>query len=647
MTLIIMVLLDTNKSSKLKSAILKVFSVIFISAVLLALILIANIFWYKGRAYPGVYLDSYSLGGLTSEEVKSFVENLNNKLSKEGITLNVADSQNQTHFVKLNTILAGDSTVELVRLDTDAIVKTALTAGREGNWLQKLVRPWWYRFGVAKKMLATIIINSSAVADVLRSLLVNYEDVPHDARIIFAPNSASNYTVEIEKLGRSFAYDKIINQIKNNLSVLNFLPILIKTEPFLPTVTKIDVEKLTSSLPKIFSYGKLGLNYVDPQTNLRRDWAIAPAQFAPWLIIKRGSDNNFIFSLSFSRVKNYLNSEVRPYVDLSAADAKFVMVNDRVKEFTGSRSGRKMNADKIIAELAQIFEERNFNPARPLKTVTVNVDFIEPQIKTADVNNLGITDVIGVGVSTFKGSHVNRIKNIATAVKKLNGILIKPGEEFSANKYAGPYTSEAGYLPELVIKGREIKPEIGGGLCQIGTTLFRMAMNSGMPITARRNHSLVVNYYADPVNGNPGTDATLYGDVVDFKFLNDTGNYLLLQAEADYKTQQLVFTLWGKSDGRKGWYSHPKVSKWIPAGDPEEVQISDGTLKVGETKCQDAYKGAVASFTYSRLTPLGKQIDKVYESFYRPLPKICMVGVAASSTPTGAQSVDKVIESVQ
>lgn len=646
-TLNIMVLLDTNKSPKLKSAVLKVFSVIFISAVLLAIILTAYIFWYKGRAYPGVYLDSYSLGGLTGEGIKSFVENLNNKLTKEGVAINVANGGNQNRSIKLNTILAGDSTVELIRFDTEAIVKEALLAGRESGWIQNFFGPWWHRFGVPKKILAKTAVNNGVVADVLRSLLANYEDTPHNAQIVFEPGSTTKYNIIAEKPGQAFNYPNIINQIKTSLAMLNFLPIAVKAQPFMPTVTKINAIELAPKLPQIFNYGSLVLNYVDPQTNLRRDWVITSKEFASWIIIKRGTDNNFIFSLDSKQVNNYFNTQLRPNIDLLAEDAKFVIKDDKVKEFTGSRSGRQLDAKKTYEELAQIFEERNFNPAEPLKTITVSVNLSEPQIKTADVNNLGITDVIGVGVSTFKGSHVNRIKNIANAVKKLNGILIKPGEEFSANKSLGPYTVEAGYLPELVIKGREIKPEIGGGLCQIGTTLFRMAMNSGMNITARRNHSLVVNYYGDPVNGNPGTDATLYGDAIDFKFLNDTGNYLLLQAEINYKTQQLVFTLWGKPDGRKGWYSHPKVSKWIPAGEPEEVQVSDGTLKVGETKCQDEYKGAVASFTYSRLTPLGEQIDKVYESFYRPLPKICMVGVASSSTTAVAPNVDKVIESAQ
>jgi vancomycin resistance protein YoaR len=203
-------------------------------------------------------------------------------------------------------------------------------------------------------------------------------------------------------------------------------------------------------------------------------------------------------------------------------------------------------------------------------------------------------------------------------------------------------------LPEEVIKGNQIKKEIGGGMCQIGTTLFRMAMNAGMPITERTNHSLVVGYYADPVNGNPGTDATVYEPILDFKFFNDTGGYLLLETNIDFKKQQLKFTLWGKPDGRTGSYTHPIVSKWIPAGEPQ-ITYTD-TLKPGEQKCQNAFRGAVASFTYTRYTSTTEKIDRVFTSYYRPLPKICMVGadptvcpdmkncapaVSGSSTPAG------------
>ena len=97
-------------------------------------------------------------------------------------------------------------------------------------------------------------------------------------------------------------------------------------------------------------------------------------------------------------------------------------------------------------------------------------------------------------------------------------------------------------------------------------------MNSGMKITNRRNHSLVVFHYNDPVNGNPGTDATVYDPAPDFKFLNDSNNYVLIQTYMDKVKKDLIFTLWGAKDGRQASYSHPIVSKWYSSGEPKDIE---------------------------------------------------------------------------
>jgi vancomycin resistance protein YoaR len=327
--------------------------------------------------------------------------------------------------------------------------------------------------------------------------------------------------------------------------------------------------------------------------------------------------------------------ENKKYWIKAPENAVFKMEGDKVVEFKASTNGLKIDIDKTYQDINTLFVTRSQPGIVATGTIRVAVIQVEPEVKTADVNNLGITDIIGIGISTFKDSHNNRIRNIANAVKRLNGSLIKPGEEFSANHYAGPYTAANGFLPEAVIKGDEIKNEIGGGMCQIGTTLFRMAMNSGMDITERRNHSLVVSYYADPVNGNPGTDATLYEPILDLKFKNDTGNYLLLQTDIDYKKQQLTFTLWGKPDGRSGSYTHPIVERWIGAGAPQMVETD--TLPPGKEKCQSGFRGAVARFSYTRTTPSGEKIERVFESYYRPLPRICLVGKSTEVGPTDGE----------
>jgi vancomycin resistance protein YoaR len=582
--------------------------------------------FYNGKIFPGVYVGGHHLGGMTKSEVRDLIENFNNKIARENLNFNffAKDGQNQ-HF-KFGVMPLGDSSVEMVRLDSENAISKLMSAGRTGGFLGKLWQPLYFRFISPRVERADVIVEDEFMAS-LKNYMVAFGDKPRNAGIKIINAAPLAYEIVAERHGVIFDYDKLKSDMQNILSFMSLSSVEIFKKNFKPDVLASELGPLIRKLPEILNYGNLGLNYINPQTKIRQDWNIGSIIYSDWLEVRREKGEP-ILALNKEKVKSYLD-QLRLFIDAPAMDAKFVLENNRVKEFQASQSGLRLNFDKTFSDLDAVFQERNYNPAEPVKTITVAVDIIKPNVEMSDVNNLGIMEALGVGYSTFKDSHTNRIKNIGNAVKRLNGILIQPGEEFSANKYAGPYTEGNGFLPEMVIKGKEIKPEVGGGMCQIGTTLFRMAMNSGMPISERRNHSLVVGYYADPVNGNPGTDATLYEPNVDFKFKNDTGGYLLLQTSIDYVKQQLIFTLWGKSDGRKGWYSHPIVSKWIPAGEPQEIVLPD--LKPGEKKCQNAFQGAVASFTYTRMASSSEKIEQVFDSYYRPLPKICTIG--ATSTP--------------
>jgi vancomycin resistance protein YoaR len=125
-----------------------------------------------------------------------------------------------------------------------------------------------------------------------------------------------------------------------------------------------------------------------------------------------------------------------------------------------------------------------------------------------------------------------------------NGVIIQPGEEFSFNQYLGPVRADTGFVPELVIKRSGTKPEFGGGVCQVSSTVFSTAVRAGLPITERRNHSYAVSYY------EPGTDATIYTGSVDLKFVNDTPGAILL-----WSTVQpggiLALDFYGTNDGRE------------------------------------------------------------------------------------------------
>jgi vancomycin resistance protein YoaR len=581
---------------------------------------------YSGRIYPGIYVGGYHVGKMSKNEVVSFLENMNNRLSKEGVDIEAWNAFGNKKNFKLNTIASEGAFFESVRIDSESTSNKVFAIGRKENWAVRLFYPIYLCFA-EKKMLVDVKIDSSVVETQLADNLNSLLDAPKNAQIRIVNFSPLKYEISPERPGAIFEYDKIISNIQNNLSKLSFEKTVVHSVDFTPTIKTADAAMAAENLEKVLSYGNLNLNYINPQTNARRDWTIPASQYSDWLVVEKDTDDKPVLALDAEKAHSYLD-ELRAEVYKPAFDAKFVMEGGKVKEFQTSQTGLQLNATKTFNDLNTIFKERNYHPTETNRSVGLSLDIIEPKIKTSDTNGFGIEGVLGVGISTFKGSHWNRIKNIENAVSRLNGVIIKPGEEFSAIKYAGPFTIANGFLPELVIKGKEIKKEVGGGMCQIGTTLFRMAMNSGMDITERHNHSLVVNYYSDPVNGNPGTDASLYEPILDLKFLNDTGNYLLIQTEMDAKKQQLTFTLLGKPDGRSGSYSHPIVKKWMPPG--ERQNIYTDKLESGVEECQDAYTGAIASFTYTKINPSGEKTERIFDSYYRPLPKICRIGVDKS-----------------
>ena len=591
---------------------------------------------YEGRVYPGVMVGDTDIGGMTKREVKNFIENINNRYANEGIDLLLGESGNEKH-VKISTVISGDSAVETVRIDSDQLSQAAISVARNEKNSKRWFGPLLLRLA-SFRLGVPVIINDKALRGEVISELSGFEDGVRNATV---KNVTENGRAEIvsEKSGSTFDYDAIIRSVKSSVEKLSFRPVVIERKQFSPTVTKVMVEAILPNLEAILRFGPIRIT-VNTGTE-QRYWEVTEREIARLVGVRSTEDGRAMFNIDKNLFENYLKNAIAPEVERPAKNARFTVENNKVIDFEEGTDGMAIDVESTYRGFNDLFEVRNslilHNTTTDVSELVLKV--VKPEINLGNSNDLGVVEFLGSGTSTFKDSHTRRIQNIAHAVERLNGTIIKPGEEFSSVKYAGPFTLENGYLPESVIKGKTLKDEVGGGMCQIGTTLFRMAMQTGLPITERHNHSLVVSYYADPVNGNPGTDATLYEPILDLKFLNDTGNHLLLLTEIDFKKQLLTFSLWGTKDGRSGSYTRPKVSKWIPAPVETEYVISstdaDGKPLKSE-KCQVAFRGAVASFTYTRVTPEGEKIERVFDSYYRPLPKICTV--PPSSTPSGASS---------
>lgn len=226
-------------------------------------------------------------------------------------------------------------------------------------------------------------------------------------------------------------------------------------------------------------------------------------------------------------------------INTAPVDPVMKMENGRVTEFTAPQTGLAIDRYHSTLQIIEALQNGK-------NTAELVVASTEPANELEELNKLGIKELIGRGESKFNGSPKNRRHNIKVGVSKMRGVIIKPGEEFSFNKYLGSVEARDGYLPELVIRrDKGTVPELGGGLCQVSSTTFRAAMHAGLPITARRNHAYAVQYYAPQ-----GSDATIYPGVQDLKFINDTGNSIMIWPYLKDENY-LIFDFYGTFDGRQ------------------------------------------------------------------------------------------------
>lgn len=579
---------------------------------------------YKNRVYPGLHIGDLSLGGMHTSELEKFLRDMNDKLASSGAEFIIHTGTSSTlseekKFTLFPVVVSETNSRELMRIDEKKEAKRLVNYGKKDGLLSLVM------FFIQKPevQIESIVINEVEIVKILQEETVAYTKPPQNADI----NITSRRPLEIKTLpaepGIQYDFRTVASDLVAAWSRLRIPRIRLTPESVGPIITETDLSAAIKNIDSVLSGGPLWLQYNSEEG---KTWKITEDNLQKWIGVRQYEIGDIALGVKLEPVQKYLEAAVAPEVNVEPQDARFLIgENGQVQEFMGSRSGIEVDIEQTSQALSAVIRGRSENVSAVTSTVFLSIKTVEPQIKTGDANNLGITDVLGVGISNFKGSPANRIHNIKASVKKLNGILIKPGEEFSAIRYTQPYTLQAGYLPEKVIKGDKITPEIGGGLCQIGTTLFRMAMNSGMEITERRNHSLVVSYYNDPQNGLPGTDATIYEPAPDFRFKNDTAGHILIQTAVNVEKGELRFTLWGISDGRKGYYTKPVVSRWIPAGTPRMIETT--SLKPGVKECQNAFRGADASFTYVRELSDGTSQKRVFESHYRPLPQICLVGV--------------------
>jgi vancomycin resistance protein YoaR len=223
-----------------------------------------------------------------------------------------------------------------------------------------------------------------------------------------------------------------------------------------------------------------------------------------------------------------------------------------LNEFTGAyhitpdSPGRLLNPGKTIASARTALAS-----GKPDLAIVVDY-YMRPRITEAVLRAAPPISRLS-GYTTYYGKHdsPNRIHNIKLIASWINNTILLSGETFSLMDKIGDFDAGRGFKEAYVIVGNELVPELGGGTCQIGTTLYNAAALADMEILSRRNHSFYFNIY--PL----GRDATVYPGQADFKFRNDTPCPILIMAYADNK--KLFFKFFGTPTGKRVEFSPAAV----------------------------------------------------------------------------------------
>ncbi len=316
-----------------------------------------------------------------------------------------------------------------------------------------------------------------------------------------------------------------------------------------------------------------------------RDGALLP----PWVISRDlilaaleiglhadGERRRYQVGLDLAALEGYLGT-LSPALSRAAVDGRFDFdpQTGSLTALMPSADGRKLNVEATIAGIeAAIFDRRN-------RRVPMIFEQVKPRYHDGiSAAELGISELVAEATTYYWGSWQNRRSNIALGAGKLHGVIIAPGEEFSFNEHLGDISLEAGYLEGSVILGGATVTGIGGGICQVSTTMFRAAFSGGYAITERNSHGYRVGYY-EYAGAGPGLDAAIWQPEVDLRFQNNTPHHLLIESSFLGAQDALQFRIYST----RHWTTAIEsaiISDIRPAPEAGFIEASD--LRLGQTR---------------------------------------------------------------
>ena len=573
---------------------------------------------YRGRVYPGIYLGWINLSGQTPTGAADLLQNEFDYPEDGEIILQYDDLSWSATPAELGLFFSPNYNAE-----------EAFNAGREGNFFQRIAdQIQILRHGLT--IQPVFVLDEKTGTTYLEGIAseVNQPVVEADLKL-----EGLDVVIQPGQIGREMDIPASLEVVAMQLGSLQdgSIPLIVnETYPDIFDVSaQADLARQILSQPLV-------LRIPDAAETDPGPWTIPPEQLVEMMIIERVSTENgeeYRIALDSEQLRAYLKGK-KSKINQASENARMYF-DDETKELVliePEQIGMKLDVELSLLDIqAQLAEGKH--------DIELVVEKTIPAV-TAEhtAEDLGITELLNAETTYFFYSDAGRINNIATAAAKFHGVFIAPGETFSMGAQLGDVSLDEGYSEAWIILGDRTIKGVGGGVCQVSTTLFRTVFFAGLPVVERYPHAYRVLYYEQTAvvgkyNQNlAGLDATVYVPLVDFKFTNDTENWLLMETYVYGAYRQLVWKFYGTSDGRTVDWSTTGLTKIKDPPDPIYEENPD--LAKGQIKQVDwAVKGATVVVTRNVYRDGYRLWQDTFRTKYQPWAAVCQYGPGTEGYP--------------
>lgn len=567
--------------------------------VLVGILIAADFLAFRGQIHQGVRVWGQDLSGLPAAEAAQ-------KLSAQAVSrLQVART------VVAEAGSGAESSLPLVpaeagvELDVEACVQAALSRGREGGPLGTVLGR--LSLWLSPQNLEPVFrVNTPAWASACDGVALQFEKLPEDAELIL--ENGEPQVLEAESglaLERSQLQQRLLEAISTGAP-----RIACPLEEVSPEVTTDQAAAALDAARGFFS-GPIEIRYQETSVSISREELLQIADFAP-----AGIASGRPVTVDTERGRALLEQKLA-FLEKPALDAQVLPSEDGSSySVIPSQDGVSVEWERLLAAVDSLALRRD------QQYVPLPVTVSHPRLTTLDAELLRERSPVASFTTYFSPDNPARVNNIKQVAQLLDGRVVRAGETFSFNQAVGPRTKAAGFDEAPVISNGVLTQGVGGGICQVSTTLFNTVLLAGLPIVQRAPHSFYIERY--PV----GRDATVSYGEQDFQFRNDTDNLLIMNAEAGEGYVRITFS--AAAWDRYGVCDETQVSGLTPpSSSPEQPRVyRDPALAAGETSAVEAgIDGRTAEFrrrVYSSDSRL--LFEDTFRSQYAPKDWLLRVG---------------------